>query len=121
MSPILLWPWIFYVVTLQLGQLKYSDSYLWGQQQMFMGLPLWHWAAIWVKVQLMSVFSPSGECRPQGNTPDFMLQHFIEHPTDDTRWTNPIRRCSLTVIAIQLCTQGLTQSKRKIYHAMKLK
>ena len=40
------------------------------------------------------------------NTPDFMLEPFIVHPTDDTRWTPPIGGWSLTVIAIQLCTQG---------------
>ena len=106
MSPILLLSWIFYVVTLQSGQLKHSDSYLRGRQRMFMGLLFVLLATIWVKVELLSVVSPSGECRVQGNTPDFMLEHFIVHPTDDTRWTPPIGRWSLTVIAIQLCTQG---------------
>ena len=33
----------------------------------------------------------------QGNTPDFMLEYFIVHLSDDTR-------SSLTVMAIQLCT-----------------
>ena len=72
---------------------------------MFKGLLFVHWATIWVKVELLEVVPASEGYRVQENTPDFMLEHFIGHPLDDTRRTPPpIRRWSLTVIAIQLCT-----------------
>ena len=103
-SPILLLSWISNMVTLQLGQLKHSDSYLRGQQQRFMGALFVHWARIWIKVELSEMVSSPEGCRAQGNTPDFMFEHFIGHPSDDTRWTPPIGRWSLTVISIQLCT-----------------
>ena len=91
-SPILLLFWIFYMVTLQLGQLKHSDSYLRGRQQMFMGLLFMHWPTMWVKIELLGLVpSPEG-CRVQGNTPDFMLKHFIVHPTDDIYKMDPSNR-----------------------------
>ena len=85
------------MVTLQLGQLKHSDSYLRGQQQLFMGILFVHWATIWIKVGLLEVVPSNEGCRAQGNTPGFMLECFIVHLSDDTVW-------SLTVMAIQLCT-----------------
>ena len=73
---------------------------------MFMGLLFVHWTTMLVMIELSGLVpSPEGG-RAQGNTPDFMLEYFIVHPTDDTRWTPPIGRWSLTVIAIQLYTQG---------------
>ena len=69
-----------------------------------MGLLFVHLATIWVKVKLSGMVPSPERCRAQGNTPDFMFEHFIVHPLDDTRWTPPIGRWSLTVIGIQLCT-----------------
>ena len=95
LSPILLLSWIFNSVTLQLGQLKHSDSYLRGRQQLFIGVLFVHWTTMWVKVELLEMVPSSEGCRAQGNTPDFMLEWFIVHLSDDTVW-------SLPVMAIQL-------------------
>ena len=50
---------------------------------------------MWVKVELLEMVPSLEGCRTQGNTPDFMLEWFIVHLSDDTVW-------SLTVMAIQL-------------------
>ena len=42
-------------------------------------------------------------CRVQGNTPGFMLEHFIVQLSNDTRWTPPLGGWSFTVITIQHC------------------
>ena len=104
LSPIYLLSLILDVVTLQLGELKHSDSYLKGWQQMFMGLLFVHWATIWVKIELSGMVPSPERCRAQGNAIDFIFEHFIVHLLGDTRWTPPIERWSLTVIAIQICT-----------------
>ena len=59
---------------------------------------------IWVKVEPSQIVPLRRGCRVQGNTPDFMLDHFIVHLSDDTRCAPPIGGQSLTVIAIQHCT-----------------
>ena len=52
---------------------------------MFMGVLFVHWTTMWVKIELLGLVpSPEG-CRALVNTPDFMLEYFIVHPTDDTR------------------------------------
>ena len=57
------------------------------------------------KSRAFGSWPPSGEgYRAQGNTPDFMLEYFIVHLSDDTRWTPPVGGWSSTVMAIQLCT-----------------
>ena len=61
MPPILLLSRIFHVVTLQLGQLKHSDSYLRVPQKMFMGLLFVHWTTIWVKIELSGLVQ--GACK----------------------------------------------------------
>ena len=99
MSPILLLSWTSDVVALQSGQMEHSDSYLRGQQQMFMGLLFMNSATIWVKVELSQMVPHHRGHSAQGNTPDFMLEHFIVHLSDNTRWTPPIRGWGLTVIA----------------------
>ena len=71
---------------------------------MFMGLLVVHRATIWVKVELSGMIHSSERCKVQGNTPDFMFEHFIVHPLDDTRLTPPIRRWSLSANAMQLGT-----------------
>ena len=104
LSPILLQFWIFIIVTLQLGQLKHSDFYLRGRQQLFMGVLFVHWTTVWVRVELSRMVPLEEDCRAQGNTPDFMFEHFIVHLSDDTSWTPPVGGWSSTVMAIQLCT-----------------
>ena len=45
----------FNKVTLQSVQLKHSDSYLRGRQQLFMGVLFVHWTTIWVRVERLEV------------------------------------------------------------------
>ena len=71
---------------------------------MFMGLLFMHWDTIWVKIELFLNGPLHKGCRVQGNTPDFMLEHFIVYLSDDTRWSPPIGGWSLTIIPIQHCT-----------------
>ena len=41
------------------------------------GYPLMHWATIWVRVGYLHSTPSWSWCRVIGNTPDFMLEHFI--------------------------------------------
>ena len=76
---------------------------------MFMGLLFVHWTTIWVKIELAGLVSSPERCRVQGNTQDVVLEHFIVHPLDDTRWTSPIGKWSLTVITIQFVHSRLNK------------
>ena len=71
---------------------------------MFMGVLFVHWTTVWVRVELSRMVPLDEDCRAQGNTPDFMFEHFIVHLSDDTSWTPPVGGWSSTVMAIQLCT-----------------
>ena len=69
-----------------------------------MGVLFVHWTTVWVRVELSRMVPLDEDCRAQGNTPDFMFEHFIVHLSDDTSWTPPVGGWSSTVMAIQLCT-----------------
>ena len=58
------------------------------------------WATIWVKVESLHWQPSSRVSRAQGNTPDFILEHFIVQLTADTQWQPSTEGWNLVAIAI---------------------
>ena len=69
-----------------------------------------HWATIRVQVRKTSSTPQAGEFRAKGNTPDFMLEHFIILYCDVTAGTP--HRWGVTLMARTIQHNWLKQSKQ---------